>query len=221
MALLLVLLLFAALVNVVIDTIIILTVTRFSRAEEYFQRVYAEYPQLHGSPEYGAIAAWAGANNFEPDIAADFSGGVGTGPIRMLIWRNTFRKTYLSAYEVPEKLCWSFVTTLDRDSSLETTNSKDGLLFPSAPGSFQQAFDNADLDTLYRYHEEGLLFLHDRKGLSIVDRQRPTEELVLESMHRQVDHVKGILLWQFRGPYWYFIRRNAVSNKSVEKRYPD
>jgi hypothetical protein len=207
------------LLGLVINAIVVMTITRLSSAEGLLIVVDGGHAQMAGDANYEAVSAWAVANGFEPDIVADFHATPGPRPLRLMLWRNSYKKTYLSAYTTPEKLCWEFVTILTDDNVLTTASTKDAMTLPAAPGAYIQAFDGQDFDGLFRRHEAGLVYLHENKGLVIVDRWEPTEVLILHSIQRQVAHVRNLPLWQCRGVYWYFIRRPRLSNKPVEQLY--
>jgi hypothetical protein len=202
-----------------INIMLVLSIKKLERADELLDVIDGGAAMLSG-PDYAARAQWAAANDFEPDMVADFHGAVGAGPIRIGVWKNAYKKTFLSTYSTPEKIICEFVTILEKDSGLTTSNTKDSVLFPSAPGVFIQAFDGMELDELSKKHEAALVHLHQGRGLTIVERWESTDVLVLDSIRRQVAYVKSILLWQFRGAYWFLIRRSRINNKTIAEQYP-
>ncbi|MCF6284820.1 MAG: sulfatase-like hydrolase/transferase [Candidatus Hydrogenedentes bacterium] len=80
--------------------------------------------------------------------------------------------------------------------------------------------DGMDLDNLFQKHEAALVHLHQYKGLSIANRWKSTQTRILDPIRRQTAHVKSLPFWQFRGVYWYFIRRTRMNNKSIAQQFP-
>jgi len=37
--------------------------------------------------------------------------------------------------------------------------------------------------------------------------------------YQQIDYIRGISLWPFRGAYWYFIRKQLWHNKSIKNQH--
>lgn len=176
--------------------------------------------RLAESPEYRDWADWAKDHGFVPDIMADFSGAEGGQIITVGVWRNRASKTYLATYTTPMKVTSEFITMLEKDAALTTTNSKDSLTMPNAPGRYIQAFDGASLDEIVQSHHQGLEWLRQKKGIMPVDRPETTDRLILDSVRRQMAYVKTLLLWKHRGAWWYLVRRGKLNNKSIMDRYP-
>lgn len=176
---------------------------------------------LSTDPTLAFRAEWAAANGFAPDIRANFHGAVGGEVLEIAVWKSSYKKTFLSTYTAQGKVCCEFVTILEDDQGLTTSNMRDSLLIPPRPGSYTQAFDGLDLDRLSAEHEAALVFLHEHKGTKIVERWESTETLILDAVRQQMEYVQTIPLWQFRGIFWYLVRRYALNGKRVADRYRD
>ena len=70
------------------------------------------HSKLQQDPAYAGIATWAAANEFEPDLAADFYGRTDGVSTKVLVWKNGYKKTFLAYYRAPEKTYYEFVTIL-------------------------------------------------------------------------------------------------------------
>ena len=205
---------------VLINLITVLSIWKLGRSEELLDVIEGGTAVLVESPDYVARARWAEDNGFEPDMLADFHGAVGAGPIVIGVWKNSYKKTFLSTYTAAGKVACEFVTVLKDDGILTTSNAMDSALMPPAPGYYLQVFDGVDLDGLFQKHEAALVHLHQHMGMSIVERWEPTQVLILESIRRQTAYIKSLFLWQLRGVYWYFIRRPRMNGKSIAQQYP-
>lgn len=163
---------------------------------------------------------WAQRHGFTPDMIADFRGALGGQLIVIATWQNRALRTYLSTYNTPQKLCCEFVTILNNDAALTTTNTRDSLLLPPGPDRYIQAFNGLNLDDLLRRHQEGLAHLSHTRHLEAINRTETTDRLILESLRQQMAWVQTLPLWQLRGVWWYWGRRNLLNNKTIAERYP-
>lgn len=172
---------------------------------------------LSEGADYAARNAWAEANDFEPDLLGDFNG---TAKLRVAVWKNSYKKTFLSSMTAETKIVNEFVTMLSNDSELTTTNAKDAQLFPPRPGNYKQTFSGiTDLGELHRKHEEALVYLVEKKGLAIAEQWKPTDQLIEEGVRKEIAYVKSLFLWQLRGTWWFFVRQNMMNNKTIAEQY--
>jgi hypothetical protein len=203
-----------------INVIMVLSVRNMAQPDGLLEVIEHGPTVLAEGLEYAERHRWATDHGFTPDLVADFRGAMGGQVIVIGVWRNFAEKTYLSTYNTPQKMCCEFITILDRDASLTTTNTRDSVLMPSGHGRFIQAFDGANLDALLRRHQEGLDHLSLTQHLEPINRSETTDLLILESLHHQTTYVQSLPLWQLRGAWWYWGRRNLLNNKSIAERYP-
>lgn len=173
------------------------------------------HAKLSSDPSYAWRHEWAVANGFEPDLLAASSATLDGSTILIAVWKNHYKSTSFASYAAGNSITCEFVTTLSDDGGLTTSNNKDSSLLPQRPGHITQVFDGVDLSTLYEKHETGLIHLHERKHLSIVDPHRPTAELIAESVKKQTAYIKTLPFWKYRGAWWYFVRRPRMNNRSV------
>ena len=167
--------------------------------------------------DFAARMAWAVENGFEPNLLADVKATLDGSTLVTAVWKNAYKNTFLASYTAAGKINSEFVTTLTNECGLTTSNSMDSALFPQRPGHYTQIFDGADLSSLYEKHEAGLLFLHENKRLAIIDRQIPTVDLITDSVRRQTAFIRSLPLWQYKGAWWYFVRRPSMNNKSIQQ----
>lgn len=203
-----------------IDVIVVISVRKMRQPEALLELIEHGPTVLSEGLDYADHHRWAEDHGFAPDMVADFRGAIGSQIIVVGVWRSRARHTFLSSYTTPQKICCEFITTLEQDAALTTTNTRDGLLFPNAPGRYVQAFDGLDLNELLRRHEEALAHLHNTRHLDPVARSESTDRLILESIRNQMTYVSSMAFWQLRGAWWYWVRRNWLNNKSITERFP-
>lgn len=170
--------------------------------------------------DYASRMAWATAHGFQPDLLADVNAMADGSTMVVALWKNPDTHTWLASYTTNDKVHNEFVTTLSQESGLTTSNSVDSALFPQRPGHYVQVFGDADLDTLFQHHEEGLLHLRNAKRLEVQDHRKSTVDLVTDSVNREMEYIQSIPLWKHKGAYWYLFRRPRRNNKSIAELYP-
>ncbi len=99
---------------------------------------------------------------------------------------------------------------------LAKRKSKDGQLLPSSPDSFMQTF-TATTAVLWRHHQTGLKVLAVKRSVLPLSGDGYLEEDFTAAMYRQSDHVRSLMLWPLRIPYWFFVRRHVRHEKPVAK----
>ncbi len=175
---------------------------------------------LTHASEYQPICRWAATRGFAPVGIVDFFGILGRARTTTGLWRSTQHKTLLISYLHRNQRIYEFVSALEEGKRLCSSNNVNALSFPDPPWVYIQAFSNTTLDELFEKHCEGLAYLRDRKGLSAIDRPDLTQEFMCESLRRRAEHIRTLFLWQLRGPYWFFIRKQLQKNRSIAQRYP-
>ena len=159
-------------------------------------------------------ADWASANGFEP-VGVFRVNNMAGSPL-VVAWARSGERTYLCAYLVGDNApLVDFVTILDR-GGLTTGKSKDGQLLPSSPDSFMQTF-TATTAVLWRHHQTGLKVLAAKRSVLPLSGDGYLEEDFTAAMSRQSDHVRSLMLWPLRIPYWFFVRRHVRHEKPVAK----
>ena len=163
---------------------------------------------------------WTEANGFTPDVLMELEGPIEYAVITVGIWRNDAVKTMLACYVSPDTINHEFTSTLSRECSLDTSSTKDGAMLPGLDTCYRQFFHGMELDSLFQKHLEGLQYLKQHRGLESVLRTQPTDILVQQAVNEQIAYVKSLPLWQLRGAYWFFVRRNSLNNKTIAQQYP-
>lgn len=203
---------------VVINGMTVLSVHKMSKPDSLY--VLADgMESVRENETFAEGFAWADAHGYVPDVLMELEGPTEAATITVGIWKNETAKTFLACYVSPEKVFFEFVTSLTKDSNLDTSNTKDGAMMPAPPGEYRQVFNNLGLDALAQKHEEGLLHLKQHLSLDSMNRAESTDVLVQQSLIRQLDYVKALPLWQLRGVYWFLGRRNLLNNKSIAQQY--
>ena len=144
-----------------------------------------------------------------------------TGPIFIAVWTHRSQPTYFLTYTHPTAGHFhDFVTLHEQGVVLTTASTKDGMLFPNAPGKFAQAFHGETKATLLRRHEEGLRYLREAfkaRTLSVDLRTLKFEDVLHRAMLDQMAYVRGRPFWWARGAWWYFVRRGRVAGRTVQE----
>jgi hypothetical protein len=111
-----------------------------------------------------------------------------------------------------------FVTSFD-EGGLTTGTTRDGLLVPSRPGHWMQAFNVANAVEQWMYQAKGLRFLNETLGKTPSTYPIPFHDEFVDAVRGQVAHVRSMPLWFLRIPYWYVARRHGLFGKTVEQQY--
>jgi hypothetical protein len=209
-----------AVMTLVFGYIVAASVRKMARPDGLLEVIEDGPEILAEDTEFADRQRWAQRHGFSPDMIADFRGALGGQLIVIATWRSRALKTYLSTYTTPQKVCCEFVTILNNDAALTTTNTRDSLLIPPGPERYLQAFDGLDLDELLRRHQEGLAHLSHTRHLEAINRTETTDRLILDSLRHQMAWVQTLPFWQLRGVWWYWGRRNLLNNKTIAERYP-
>lgn len=166
-------------------------------------------------PEH--LRQWAADNDF--NFIGNFTMKIGSSNALISVWRHSERPTFLCQYLVRSgrtvNKALDMVTLFDSDIMLTTASKSDGQLLPIPAGSYYQTFSNISPDDQWNKHVEMENFLMDDGGARLVQLDVTFEESFISAIRRQMQHIRSILLWPCRAPYWYFVRRNLRHNKSI------
>jgi hypothetical protein len=169
------------------------------------------------SPGFAAAAAkrntWLSEHGFEWDGGYSFMG------ILIAAWTHESEPTYFCLYlKGGSQSFTDFVTVLNGGRGALTTGStRDGLLMPKGPGDYHQAFPGKTLDESWQLHRQALDYLCGRPGTSIAGGPGGFSEALIEGVAGQARFVRSLPLWPLRWPYWFFIRRFRMNNKTVRE----
>ena len=131
-------------------------------------------------------------------------------------WQHRERPSYICIYHVANQRNYDIVTRFSDDIVLTTGSTADGMLLPQPPSSYIQCFVGRNLKKMWEKHGEAERFLME-EGATLSTDNRPFDEVFIEAIHRQSEHVQTIPFWPLRGLYWYLIRRKQLSNKTVRQ----
>jgi hypothetical protein len=177
--------------------------------------------QDQASQRFAEVAGhheWARSQDFEW-LGAYRHGAA--GPIFIAVWTSRSQPTYFLTYTHPTAGHFhDFVTLHEHGVTLTTASTKDGMLFPNAPGKFVQAFPGETKAMLLRRHEEGLQYLREAfraRTLSVDLRTLKFEDKLHRAMLDQMAYVRGLPFWWARGAWWFFVRQGQVAGRSVRE----
>lgn len=220
MELLLVAVTMVAIFIVLITVVLTLNVLKLSSPETLLEAIPDGLEILANNTEFLKRHRWAAEIGFVPDLLADYR-GMGGQRLLISVWRHPTRGTYFCSYETPEKTVCEFVTCCERDIALTTTNNRDGLLFPTPPDRYVEAFERLGVDELLRRHEESLFWIGQYRSAAPIRPDLPTATLIIESIQSQTRYVRSLPLWPLRASWWYLGRRYLLNGKSIAERYRD
>lgn len=134
------------------------------------------------------------------------------------VWQMPDRAEFLCQYQAANRICYDLVSILGPETGLTTGNTKDALTLPTPPGSYTQAFHGADLDALWRHHQEGRAALESRFGPAPKNSDG-FETHVRRAIKRQTDYIRKLPFWALRGSWWYFVVREQRKNRPITQLY--
>lgn len=132
-------------------------------------------------------------------------------------WFSRAEATRLVVYRMKGAAQIDLITELAGQNDVTTTSTKDSQLFPKRPGVWVQSFSGRDLDELWTLHGEAVAYVRDRLRLGLGQLPESFPEAIAGSTRKQMEYVRSLPYWPLRWPYWYFIRRRQVANKTVRE----
>ncbi len=162
-------------------------------------------------PRAAQCHAWAAARGFA------LRGTFRPLGVTTCVWVHDSEPTYFCLYSMRGKTYDDFVTLLGKDNAVTTGSSNGSLLFPLPAGEWKQAFPGRDLDELWGLHQEAVSFVRGRAGVGFAQDVKDFPESMAYGIRREMDYVRSLPLWPLRWPYWYFVRRRRLLNKTVRE----
>ncbi len=141
-----------------------------------------------------------------------------TGQPNIVAWERTGEATWLCGYLLPDRSCQLDLVSLLAGSMLTTGTTKDGQMFPTSAGGYVQTFDIESFVEFLDHHQKGLAWLSSSHGL-VPDRSTDFADAFEDSISKQGRFIRSLPLWIVRIPWWYFTRRDARHNRSVQQLY--
>lgn len=177
-------------------------------------------------------SSWLAQNGFESRGIFRTTGGQIGAPY-VVVWQRGSERTYLCIYvltrvpmgmnrRIPAgasinlAIGTNFVTVF-QNGMLSTGGSRDGQLLPPRPGRFIQTFSAADANELWGFHQAGLDFLREANGQVADKAVVDFREDFVGNTRAHMAYIRSLPLWFLRLPYWYFVRRFSMHNKSVRE----
>lgn len=117
-----------------------------------------------------------------------------------------------------DKYVSEFCTDFSPTESLTTTRGNHAFVHPRPPGSHIQGFLNLSLEQLWARHLEGELFLVDHRQLRPAPLPAQWQDAVVRIEHglrRQGAHVKATPLFWLKAPWWFFVKRHGMTNRTI------
>ena len=156
---------------------------------------------------------WAAGSGFE------FVGNFRHGSVYIAGWEHTKRPSFFCEYRIQQKMFYDMVTTFADEMSLTTGSTKEGNLTPKPPGHYHQTFSNLSLEQLWEKHVEAENYLVEKAGVKPPDVVLTFEDEITTAVQKELAYHKTIPLYHFRVPWWYFVRRNRLHNKTIRQQH--
>ncbi|WP_028580251.1 hypothetical protein [Desulfogranum japonicum] len=161
---------------------------------------------------------WAQYHRFEFFEYIDFVSKTSGKTINCVFWFNQDKTLAFAMFYVEGKTHFDFVTKFENEWGLTTSSSKDGGMLPTLPTNFAQYFPGLTLNETWKHHSEAETYIEKKYGYTKIPFDRNIISEVKKAIFKQANYVTSLFLWQFRAPYWFFIRRNLVSNKKISEK---
>ena len=117
-----------------------------------------------------------------------------------------------------EKYVSEFVTSFSETDSLTTTRGTHAFAHPRPPGSHIQGFMNLSLEQLWARHLEGELFLLDQHKIHVAPLSAELADdaaRIERALRQQGAYVKAVPLFWLKAPYWFYVKRHRMVNKTI------
>jgi len=160
---------------------------------------------------------WLGEMNFKPLGVYRLPKQMGNP--HFVVWQVPGERSYICAYVVMQNRVEIDLKTVFDEGGLTTGTTKDGLTLPGRPRQWMQAFPIRNVAALWKEHIDAVVFLRDNIG------QRPSkqaisfEEEFISSVRGHTAYLRTIPFWFLRIPYWYFVRRPRLFNRTIREQY--
>ncbi|MCP4645471.1 MAG: hypothetical protein GY851_33820 [bacterium] len=135
----------------------------------------------------------------------------------LAVWRHTEHPTYFVLFLTGGKKALTFITEFSPDLDLTTANIKDAQLAPQAPGRYLQTFSKISLDELLDRHLAAARYITTMGGVHVEPVPWGFEDAFTKGEAIHGSYIQTLPAWPLRAPYWFYIRRRLLHNKSVEQ----
>ncbi len=164
---------------------------------------------------------WAQANGFE--YVGSYRMRAGVTNAEIWAWRRTDRPTFFCRYLVRagsmSKIAHDLTTEFADGISITTVDTKDSNCLPLASGAYIQSFSRMSFDENWQRHIEAENYLMDYGQARLEANDTPFEQAFVEAIRRQINYIRTLPLWPFRGTYWHLVRKHLLHNKSIQTQH--
>jgi hypothetical protein len=122
---------------------------------------------------------------------------------------------YLMVMMARGRYVCDLTTDFSDTESLTTVASADLFVHPRLPGAHAQGFPKATLQQLWLRHLESELYLLDQKKVTLGRREPDLLTHLEQTLRRQGEHIKATPLYWLKAPYWFYVKRHVMANKTV------
>lgn len=158
------------------------------------------------------FADWVERNGFEYDSVFLTNVVNVPKPIQGAAWWSARDATWALLYVTPNKKNIDFVTLYDDDIVITTASSKDAMMLPQPEKSLIQTFPGLSYKSLYAKHLEARKQVERYESVVLREERRDLMEELKHALKEHARFLMSLPLWQYRGVYWFFIRRNIKVN---------
>ncbi len=154
-----------------------------------------------------------------------YAGRYKYGLIELTNWRQDLAQgaplREISIMRVRHRTIYDFVSIIDSDHSLTTTTGNSAFVQPRPPGSFLQSTNKKDLRVVWEQHTEAERFIISKYSLTVGIVSKDFIERVNEGIKKQAQYLFSVRFWPLKAPYWYYIKRHLMVNKTVQQQFGD
>ncbi len=133
-------------------------------------------------------------------------------PIQCAAWWSERDATWALLYVAAKKKNIDFVTLYSDDIGITTASSKDAVLLPQPEKSLTQAFTGLSYKGLYAKHLKARKQVERYESVVLQEERRDLMEELKHALKAHARFLMSLPLWEYRGVYWFFVRRNIKVN---------
>ena len=200
-----------------VGTIIVITtfnVLKMSQPEKMLIPVAGWPTTAKHHPLYAAANAWAASHGFP------WAGAYTFANINVLGWEQPSTMQMFCIYFNTQGTTISeFIPRFADDTGLTTSNTRDTFFLPSRSGIYKQAFLGRSYQDLFQIHAATEAYFQQVHGKKFAPKTLSLLPAMIESITRQMKHIRSLPLWPIRSVRWYLINRFTIPNRSVRELY--
>jgi len=105
----------------------------------------------------------------------------------------------------------NFVTQFDNDCSLTSSSKIDGIFLPKPENEFIQYINATDLNSFSKVHIRSVKSICDKQQIRVNTLRGRLAAKMSNSLKQQAEFIMMLRFWEYRGAYWYFIKKYCLS----------